>query len=442
MKELRGDLHDIPCDVVCITTNGFVSKNGKAVMGRGCAKEIKELEPGIDLILGSRIKNNGNTVSTLKTTTTGKMILSFPVKPESVVFDGENIVEHAKRKFKVGDTVPGYYAKADLEIIEHSARALRRMADSMPEWKTILIPRPGCGAGELSYSEVRPILEKYFDQRFTVVTFGRKADALYYAGIGARTTPPEVLLEMTNIATWLEDHGFSLRTGGADGADSAFENGCVDFDLYLPWARFNGKRSEYTAPTATAKEIASTVHWSWENCPASVHNLHGRNAEILLGRELDSPVKFVICWTEDGKDKGGTGVALRIARKFDIPIFNLGLGVSECIEEIKQYVFDNILETKVVNVYKDSYDVYIGRATGTGTSIWGNPFVVGTDGEQGECVEKYEPYIREKLKSGEIPLAELRKLKGRRLGCFCKPKTCHGDVLVKLVNELIINGED
>lgn len=247
---------------------------------------------------------------------------------------------------------------------------------------------------------------------------------------------------MTNIATWLEDHGFSLRTGGADGADSAFESGCVDFDLYLPWARFNGKRSEYTAPTATAKEIASTVHWSWENCPSSVHNLHGRNAEILLGRELDSPVKFVICWTEDGKDKGGTGVALRIARKFDIPIFNLGLGVSECIEEIKQYVFDNILETKVVNVYKDSYDVYIGRATGTGTSIWGNPFVVGTDGEQGECVEKYEPYIREKLKSGEIPLTELRKLKGRRLGCFCKPKTCHGDVLVKLVNELIINRED
>ena len=80
MKELRGNLHDIPCDVVCITTNGFVSKNGKAVMGRGCAKEIKEREPGIDVILGTKIRELGPGVLPLKTLADGKTILSFPVK--------------------------------------------------------------------------------------------------------------------------------------------------------------------------------------------------------------------------------------------------------------------------------------------------------------------------------------------------------------------------
>lgn len=435
MKELRGNLHHIPCDVVCITTNGYASSTGKAVMGRGCAKEIKDMHPGIDYILGTKLLEEGNIVQILKQDMAGKYILSFPVKTDRVIFDGENIVAHAKSKFKKGDTVPGYYAKADLEIIEESAKRLVRLADTMPEWKTILVPRPGCGAGELDWSTVKPILMKYFDDRFTVVSFPRHQDTVYYAGIGARDTPEDVLKKMTELATWLEGRGLVLRTGGAEGADTAFEVGCTEHDLFLPWPRYAGKWSENSTPSEEAKELASKVHWNWDNCSPAVKKLHGRNAEILLSRTLDHPVKFVVCWTEDGKEKGGTGIGIRIARQHKIPIFNLGLGVDECIREIASYLSNHVLETRVVNLYKEPFDTYIGRPRKGEESIWHNPFIVGVHGERGECVKLYETYIREKLESGEIPLKELKKLKGKRLGCFCKPQDCHGDVLVKLINE-------
>jgi hypothetical protein len=82
------------------------------------------------------------------------------------------------------------------------------------------------------------------------------------------------------------------------------------------------------------------------------------------------------------------------------------------------------MKTRVVNKYKESYDIYIGRG-----SIWGNPFIIGKDGTREEVIQKYESYI----KSRPDLLKQLPKLKGKRLGCFCKPKTCHGDILVKLL---------
>jgi len=63
-------------------------------------------------------------------------------------------------------------------------------------------------------------------------------------------------------------------------------------------------------------------------------------------------------------------------------------------------------------------------------SIWGNPF----KGDQ--AVEKFEKYIRDKLISGEITVEQLLELKGKNLGCWCKPDRCHGDVLLKLLEEI------
>ena len=82
---------------------------------------------------------------------------------------------------------------------------------------------------------------------------------------------------------------------------------------------------------------------------------------------------------------------------------------------------------KVVNLRKEKYDVYIGRG-----SKWGNKFVIGRDGDRAEVIKKYREWI---LDNKEL-LSSLHELKGKVLGCFCKPKACHGDVLVELVNEL------
>jgi len=79
--------------------------------------------------------------------------------------------------------------------------------------------------------------------------------------------------------------------------------------------------------------------------------------------------------------------------------------------------------TKVVHCKKTSYDVYIGRG-----SKWGNPYKIGEDGTREEVIAKYETYIMNKPKL----LADIHELKGKVLGCYCKPKGCHGDILARL----------
>jgi hypothetical protein len=90
--------------------------------------------------------------------------------------------------------------------------------------------------------------------------------------------------------------------------------------------------------------------------------------------------------------------------------------------------------TRVVHVNKEEFDVYIGRSFGRfAESDWHNPFKLGVDGNRKEVLVKYRAYIM----SRPDLLARLHELKGKRLGCWCKPKwACHGDVLVDLVNSL------
>ena len=83
-------------------------------------------------------------------------------------------------------------------------------------------------------------------------------------------------------------------------------------------------------------------------------------------------------------------------------------------------------ETRVVNVSNEDYDVYIGRG-----SQYGNPFKIGPDGNRNEVIKKYEMWLRN---SSDL-LYYLYNLQGKRLGCHCKPKACHGDILVKMLKE-------
>lgn len=73
----------------------------------------------------------------------------------------------------------------------------------------------------------------------------------------------------------------------------------------------------------------------------------------------------------------------------------------------------------------DPHDVYIGRG-----SKWGNPFVIGRDGSRGEVIAKY----RERLRARPDLIAALPELRGKRLGCFCAPLPCHGDILARMAD--------
>ena len=166
-----------------------------------------------------------------------------------------------------------------------------------------------------------------------------------YAGIGSRETPTVVLKQMSRIAARLWRRGYTLRSGGAAGADQAFERGASKeekqsgvstpgFEIYLPWVGFNGRLLDshyHLLDFPKAAMIARRFHPAWYRLSVATQKLHARNAHQILGADLESPVAFVVCWTADGaetaretsRETGGTGTAIRLASKRDIPVFNL-----------------------------------------------------------------------------------------------------------------------
>lgn len=160
----------------------------------------------------------------------------------------------------------------------------------------------------------------------------RNAKNLIYAGIGSRATPRETLGDMTKIAGWLALKGWHLSTGGADGADTAFAGGAPAGrrTIHLPWRGYNGHGGAdcHVPPDdqmAACMRIAARLHPAWSRCSAAARKLHARNCSILLGAQLDRPVDAVVAWTPEGREQGGTGMGIRIAAKYGIPVLNLGI---------------------------------------------------------------------------------------------------------------------
>lgn len=82
--------------------------------------------------------------------------------------------------------------------------------------------------------------------------------------------------------------------------------------------------------------------------------------------------------------------------------------------------------TKIVHCKREKYDVYIGRPT-----KWGNPFEIGKDGTREEVIDKYRKWI----KTQKHLLNSLHELKDKILGCFCFPKSYHGNILIELIEK-------
>ncbi len=141
MLELIGKLWDFHArgEFVAITTGGAVDRHGAAQMPRGCAAQAKELFPGIEQVLGRMISLHGNHVHDL-----GNRIISFPVENSP-------------------------YENPEMRIIERSCRELLAMVDHY-DYQRIIVPRPGCGGGGLEWSDVSKILDRYFDDRFLIIS--------------------------------------------------------------------------------------------------------------------------------------------------------------------------------------------------------------------------------------------------------------------------------
>lgn len=168
----------------------------------------------------------------------------------------------------------------------------------------------------------------------------------YYTGIGSRNTPPDIGVIMRNIASKLYKDGFMLRSGGANGADTFFEEGVWSniptamagsagycSEIYIPWDNFNKRNEEsgYIIPSTfsnfhEALEIAESVHPCWTKCSQGAKLLHARNVYQVLGADLKTPSDFLICWAEEdinGNIKGGTRTAVELAHRNKIPVYNM-----------------------------------------------------------------------------------------------------------------------
>lgn len=128
MIEIYGNLWDATADWRGITTNGYVKSNGECVMGRGCAAQAKKRYPRLPRELGERIRESGNVIHMFPQ----YRIFTFPVK-------------HV------------WSEPADPCLIAAMAEYLGQIASATPTARFVL-PRPGCGNGQLSWDAVRPLL--------------------------------------------------------------------------------------------------------------------------------------------------------------------------------------------------------------------------------------------------------------------------------------------
>jgi hypothetical protein len=147
MQEIKGELFEQECDAICITTNGTVMKNGKNVMGGGCAYQASEMFKGLDDVVGDDILLNGLRTFVIEVKE------EFAMPWDIVILPVKYTVEQ----------------NADIELIVKSCQELIKIADEK-KWTKVIIPRPGCGLGGLNWDDVKRVLEPILDERFYIIS--------------------------------------------------------------------------------------------------------------------------------------------------------------------------------------------------------------------------------------------------------------------------------
>lgn len=159
---------------------------------------------------------------------------------------------------------------------------------------------------------------------------------LIYTGVGSRhNVPVQVRQNMQGLSRALAVLGWVLRSGGAEGSDTYFEEGCTEAagkaEIYLHRKLAGGHPSPLYGVCDAAKEMASKIHPVWSQLTEGSQLLHARNCYQVLGKDLATPAQFLACWTPDGcetrksrtRASGGTATAIIVAEMHDVPVFNL-----------------------------------------------------------------------------------------------------------------------
>lgn len=178
---------------------------------------------------------------------------------------------------------------------------------------------------------------------------------LPYTGVGSRDITKKEKSIIFRISKYLAHKDFTLRSGKAAGADTAFQIGAqyysfkVKPEIYTPWCNFRLNQTslkndfDFTFDNAlltTCEEIAKEIHPNWYKMTKAGKLLHSRNVLQVLGKNLDSPSKFLIfCSDQDSKGevKGGTRTAVVLGKEYGIPCFNIR--DNDQLHELEIFIF-------------------------------------------------------------------------------------------------------
>lgn len=176
---------------------------------------------------------------------------------------------------------------------------------------------------------------------------------MFYVGTGDADTPADIVQTMRRLGRQLAREGWTLRTNGADGANSAYEQGVDSVpgakELYLPWRGYNGRREGQFGASEAARELAAAAHPGWHRATDSVKSLLATNCHLLLGRDLNTPARFLVTWTPDGAvfeserstKTGSTALLIVLAERHHIPRFNFNRGGS--INALSRFIREGIV---------------------------------------------------------------------------------------------------
>lgn len=172
----------------------------------------------------------------------------------------------------------------------------------------------------------------------------------HYTGIGSRETPQTMCWFMHEVAFKFAQEGWILRSGGADGADKAFEEGCDeaggDKEIYIPWNGFSGRNNSEQGVyllgegvEASARRIVHEIHPAPDKLTKGALALHARNCYQVAGLELKLPSRMLLCYAKTDKNGdalGGTRTAWMYAKQFAIKSFNLY--IPEHYQRVKEWL--------------------------------------------------------------------------------------------------------
>ena len=313
-------------------THIVITVNAEGAMGRGIALTCKHLFPEVYHHYREDCKvHKAITPGGLKAydTSDGRVVVTVCTK--------DRWRYHSKPKW-----------------VEDCIHHLALYCAALPKYSVVSIPPLGCGNGGLDWSDVKEklqsVFETYSPECTLLVYEPLEYSKRYVTGVGSRSTTETEYKRLQKTMYLLTRLGYILRSGHANGSDMAFEEGCVaaggawTAEIYLPIPQFNHK---HNLPNVTYHHFEDETkgYGVLSDLIAYADKLKGfarsafiRNTYQVLGSTLDTPSDLLVCcsdWDGKGSVKGGTRIAWDLAKKHDIPCYNI-----RYVEEYRRLIDD------------------------------------------------------------------------------------------------------